>query len=576
PGGHSFSRATGEPYTSKDTDEGTIWINNASYGPDPNNGDNECYIYVADKFESKPPASGTWKITITGINLPSGGTFDIWAAYNTLTSDPYEIIFTNNFVNEVLVASPGTATKPITVAAYVTKNSWICPTGQTSNWPYNQVIGDIAWYSSPGPRRDGVLKPEITAPGSNIAAARSKDWITSVSSLADDGVHAVKHGTSLAAPHVTGAVALLLEQNPSLSNDEVKSILTRTATSDAFTGTVPNPIWGYGKLDIYAAMGGTKSTRLVSGTGTNIFPFPNGNVMIDFTNHTGNDEVTVKMFTSPPPNAQWKVLSRYYNLTTTLQHFEANLTFPYAQEEFDQAGIEDGETSLCLWRSNNGGQSWEAVSSTVDPVNNTITATGVTSFSLWAMGEQAVVPIELSSFTASVEGKDAILMWETLSETNNLGFEIQRRQEITEFVKIGFISGAGTSSEPHTYKFVDAGLADGTYSYRLKQIDTDGKITFSPVVSVTVATAKGARLYANYPNPFNPATIIQYDLTLGSPVELRVLNVSGQEVMRLVNEWQTAGHYAVRFDAGSLASGVYFCHLSAGRFSAIQKMLYIK
>lgn len=576
PGGISFSKSTGDVYIPEETDEGTIWINNASSGANPNNGDNECYIYVADKIENKPPAGGTWKITITGIDLPEGGSFDIWAFHNTLTSDPYEIIFSDNFVNAVLVGSPGTATKPITVAAYATKNDWFCPTGEKKNWPYNQLIGDIAWYSSPGPRRDGMLKPEITTPGSNIAAARSNDWNMSVSFMADDGVHAIKHGTSMSAAHVTGAVALLLQQNPSLLNDEVKSILTGTAVSDAFTGIVPNAVWGYGKLDIYAAMGGTKSTQMVAETGSHIFRFPNGNVVIGFTNHTGIDNVTVEMFTSSPPNPGGKVLARYYNITTTAQNFSANLTFPYTQNEFDQAGFNVGELGLYLGRSSNGGQTWEAISSTVDPVNNTITISGVTAFSLWAIGAEDAVPIELASFAAALEGKTVILEWQTVSETNNLGFEIQRRQGKSEFVKIGFIPGAGTTSRSQVYEFRDVNIRNSSFDYRLKQIDTDGKFTFSSIVSVTLEAANKFCLYPNYPNPFNTSTMIRYELPVDSYVKLKLFNVFGQEVINLVNEWQTSGHYNLEFDASRLSSGVYFLRLSAGAFLEIQKMISMR
>jgi hypothetical protein len=83
-------------------------------------------------------------------------------------------------------------------------------------------------------------------------------------------------------------------------------------------------------------------------------------------------------------------------------------------------------------------------------------------------------------------------------------------------------------------------------------------------------------LLQNYPNPFNPATILSYELPVVSHVKLVIYNILGQEVGTLVNTVQNAGRYAVRFDARSLASGVYFYHLEAGKFNQVKKMMVLK
>src|SRR5690606_39321489 len=121
---------------------------------------------------------------------------------------------------------------------------------------------DIAWFSSGGPTRDGRLQPEVAAPGRTVVAARSRAGAFVAGRTTPDGVHWAIDGTSMAAPHVSGAVALLLQRRPDLTPEDVKAILARTAAQDAFTArsytgeppAVPNNQWGYGKLDVRAAL----------------------------------------------------------------------------------------------------------------------------------------------------------------------------------------------------------------------------------------------------------------------------------------------------------------------------------
>ncbi|GAB4378622.1 MAG: hypothetical protein Kow0042_27240 [Calditrichia bacterium] len=92
---------------------------------------------------------------------------------------------------------------------------------------------------------------------------------------------------------------------------------------------------------------------------------------------------------------------------------------------------------------------------------------------------------------------------------------------------------------------------------------------FSPIVT-------RYELQQNYPNPFNPATTISYAITKAGRVQLDVYNTLGQKVKTLVNQHQVPGRYQVRFNAGELASGIYFYHLQAGEFNAVRKMILMK
>ncbi len=192
----------------------------------------------------------------------------------------------------------------------------------------------------------------------------------------------------------------------------------------------------------------------------------------------------------------------------------------------------------------------------------------------------APIPVELTSFTASVSGEQIRLDWETATETNNKGFDILRSNDNNRFEKIGFVDGNGTSSEPHSYNFVDYNAKTGTYYYRLKQIDFDGSESYSDIIEVDFMPAEFS-LGQNYPNPFNPSTKIKFALPVDSKVTLSVYNIVGQNVATLVNETISAGLHEAGFNASDLSSGVYFYVLNAegtdGRkFSETKKLMLMK
>lgn len=187
-----------------------------------------------------------------------------------------------------------------------------------------------------------------------------------------------------------------------------------------------------------------------------------------------------------------------------------------------------------------------------------------------------VVPVELSSFSASTTGNNAILNWSTATELNNFGFEVQRSVAGSEFVTVGFVNGNGTTTEAKTYRFVDANLISGNYSYRLKQVDYNGTFAYSEVVNVDVNAPVQFELSQNYPNPFNPSTTINFSIPQSSNVTLKVFNTLGQEVKTLINQNMESGAHSISFDASELNSGIYFYKLDAGQFSEVRKMTLIK
>ncbi len=192
-----------------------------------------------------------------------------------------------------------------------------------------------------------------------------------------------------------------------------------------------------------------------------------------------------------------------------------------------------------------------------------------------------VLPVEMSSFSAFVKGRDVSLHWRSSVEINNLGFEIERSdvksQMSNVWTKIGTVSGNGTTSSQSNYSFTDRGLSTGVYNYRLKQIDLNGNFEYFYLNNeISIGIPVKFNLYQNYPNPFNPVTKINYDLPVSGNVNLRLFDISGREVASLVNEAKEAGYHSVILNAADFSSGVYFYTLSAGDFVSTKRMLLVK
>ena len=272
PTGHSFGSFNPNEWngeSGENTNQGLVGVANALGGVSSENGDREVEIIIIDG--DAPPAEGNWQIRFDGDTGP----IDAYVAQSTFGAAFLDYATPGGFV-----AEPGTARNAITVGAYLTKLAWTDKDGfvhdlRLLGYPTAEA-GQLAVFSNVGPTRDGRLKPEIAAPGQEIGSAYTTDAPPSspVSAyqspiaqfpnffLLAGNNYAIQQGTSQAAPHVTGAVALLLQQNPDWDQLDLRRALTGSARADAFTGTVPNQGFGYGKLDVLAAVVGAKTPGL--------------------------------------------------------------------------------------------------------------------------------------------------------------------------------------------------------------------------------------------------------------------------------------------------------------------------
>lgn len=223
------------------------------------------------------------------------------------------------------------------------------------------------------------------------------------------------------------------------------------------------------------------------------------------------------------------------------------------------------------WGSSTAGLSNAATSilhSTLFPVS------GLTY--IWD-GPCGVLPVEMSAFISSINGRDVNLNWTTTSESNNSRFEIERSVFENQWTKVGSVQGNGTTLSPVNYLFTDKGLNTGVYNYRLKQLDFNGNFKYYNLNNeVNIGIPVMFSMSQNYPNPFNPSTKINFDLPFDGTVTLKIFDVSGREVSTLINELKSAGYYTIDFKADNLSSGMYLYTLTSNNLVLTKRMLIIK
>lgn len=279
---------------------------------------------------------------------------------------------------------------------------------------------------------------------------------------------------------------------------------------------------------------------------------------------------------------------RYWNI---VKGAGANVTTASVNLAYD---ADDGVSDAANLRiaKDDGAGSWVDLGGTgTAPTTGTITSTNnFTTFSDFTLANNTgggnPLPIQLASFTARMLSTTSVrLDWETISEINNYGFEVQRSLQPTNgFQSIStLIPGNGTTNERHFYSYTDNTASVGQWFYRLKQIDLDGTVYFTEPVQVDVLTAVTETaplqfvLSQNYPNPFNPSTNIKFSVEKTAMATLEVFNMLGQKVLTLFDETAEAGKfYTVKLNAEHLSSGMYLYRLESNNKSEMKKMLLLK
>ncbi|MBL7093384.1 S8 family serine peptidase [candidate division KSB1 bacterium] len=581
PGNNIFGPVSSGNEFGKDTDEGAVFISNAKGGPSNLNGDKQIQIQVYDYSTDKTPKPGTWKVIIEG----SSGTFNLWLAGSSMDAS-----LTSNIDYSMIVGTPGTAFNAVTVGAYITKNKWTDLDDKILQIT-SLVVGKASDFSSPGPSRDGRTKPEICAPGEMITASYSSDappgsdytmFNTGNSQypnglIASDGAHALSQGTSFAAPHVAGTIALMFQQNPNIDAIQARDAIINTAKADGYTSTVPSGKWGYGKLDAFSAVQYLSANPPEDKLSLSIFQNPAFTQYIDFyliTKYPLQNSPTASIqFGSDTPEIV--SMSQLENLLYKGEYvFTRNGTAALKVIATIQGESESTLTkyfTVKMLKASLGGEIALEKMRLIVPQNAIHSDCYFTIFSeddLTGQSNLHSVGIIYQLSPVNYSFDQEVNM--RFSYDDDMLFE-QEESGLSIYV---FQNNLWTKIKS------DVCLRKNVVSCKISQLGKF-RLMYDPHAEISNTLPASYKLFQNYPNPFNANTNISYYLQENTDVKIEVFNIKGDLIKTLFNNHQIAGSHNIKWDGkdlfnNSVASGIFFYKLSADQFSQTQKMLFLK
>jgi hypothetical protein len=506
------------------------------------------------------------------------------AAFRKSTSS--KVIYNNVFFNartnggtatgKHYAVISGNATINSNYNVYVSSNaSTIClnnATDQTiAQWRTSTAgLDNQTWSTTSTDINASNLFSNISAGILNVNTANSEAWIVSGKGIAITGQSTDFTGDARVVSVGSGVT--------DIGSDEIGTLGMNTPTA-----TVDNAP-GDGEISTYT-LWGRPIIRIAWGVGGSDYP-----TSLDVYYNSG----------IVPPNTLGGNFSFSHTIVNSngpaLTGATYDITYYFGDNETYTIGTPGASTILAKYGI---GATWEVYHLTQPSSNSVLTynsgtrsynvaVAGLFDFSTFALTDDgAALPVTMESFDISVNSRDAILSWVTLSELNNKGFAVERRSKTetgySQWKELGFVNGNGTTNERKQYTFKDAKLVIGAYQYRLRQVDYNNNIEYiQPSNNSDVIIGKPGvfDISQNYPNPSNPKSKIDFSMPFDGKVSIKVYDILGKEVASLIDEFKPADFYTVEFDGSNVASGTYFYRIIAEgnnqKFTKTMKMILVK
>ncbi len=527
-----LSGSTGYP-TNNTGVNGRIYMENAISLS--SNGARQIYLIMQASGTGTGGLNGVFTLYCTPTSMAgSTSRVDMWKDYVSTTS--LVANFSLKQSNDHLTAEPSNARRVITVAAWETKNSWVsCNAGNTYSYTGPAPLGAIATFSSIGPSRDGYHKPDIAAPGMGIGSTKSADATGTcaayVYQLNDGAFHMIDQGTSMAAPHVTGATALLFQKYGAWTPEQVKAYMNANATIDGNTGAPWNITFGNGKL------------------------------------HLGDLLNPVATVVSANGAENWFIGSAQ-TLTWTAT---------------DNVAV----TSVDLQLSRNGGTTWETIAAGVAnsgsypwTVTGPATSNAILKVTAYDAAGNSGSDLSDASFMI-LDGATGTLLATFVANTVTDGIELRwglsaqlsassiQLQRAPASVGPWEVLNVTPRMDGDQYVAVDGSVADGqTYFYRLQATNSRGVATTLGQISGTAGQPiTQFALTRISPNPAKELVQIDFSVPRTANVRISVLDVQGRELAKLADGNHLPGRYSVlwsgQLNGQRAPQGLYFVRMQA-------------
>jgi hypothetical protein len=603
PSGEAVTLGPGRDTTAS-TADGRIVLSNEAGRP-VGDGDRSVRLTV-DDADGTVPAGGTWTVTLTNASGAAVG-YHGWLYDDGVGGGTATMVGGNG---RYTVAAPATADGAIAVGAYVHRWRWCDVTGTCHRLGAPDRSDDVAAFSSVGPRRDGALKPELTAPGERMGSTYSDDRPPApASGVLPGGRHRLLQGTSVSAPVGAGAAALLLQQNPTLSSGPLADLLTGAARSDHFTGETPNPTWGHGKLDAVGAMrallGGTRPSRRAilryddwgatgartitggerfavrftpsfDGTTTGALLHPAATVDVDRAltlqvwtdDGTGRPGTPIGRPVTYPADSLMADTWNYVDVTPTGVALSAGgdyhlvVTVPPGdtlgvRTDVGAVGDRSTATTGAGWTSAAADWRLRPVVSTTDHLT--------------------APPAPIADFSGRADGGEALLSWTLPDSVALSGFAVEHRAGPDGFRELAVVPAEAAAGD-RTYRYRAAGLDPGPHTFRLRQVGPNGSVAYSRAVTLDLALPDRARVSAVRPNPVDETASVSFTVETAQRVEATLYDVLGRRVATLYDRSVPANDtQTLRVDPSRLAgSGIYFLRVQGETFSTVRKLSVVQ